>query len=82
MGECTKKDIEELRKLVLTDAHCEIPDFNASPWNDAVLVTPHNRLRMLWDEQKLEQHCHRTGHTHYVLYAHDCTNEQLLSLQQ
>jgi hypothetical protein len=57
-GECTKKDIEELRKLVLTDAHCEIPDFNASPWNNAVLVTPHNRSRMLWDEQKLEQHCH------------------------
>lgn len=81
-GDCTSQDIEELRKLVLSNAECEIPDFNASLWNDAVLVTPRNGSRVYWNEQKLVQHCRATGHTHYVLYARDTTKGDVLTLQQ
>jgi hypothetical protein len=81
-GDCTKNDMEELRKLVLTNSKCDVPDFTSSPWDDAVLVTPHNGSRMFWNDRKLEEHCRRMGHTHYVLYARDSTKHNTLTLQQ
>jgi len=39
-GECTREDIEEIRKLVIAKPGCEIPDFKHAPWDDVVLVTP------------------------------------------
>ena len=81
-GDCTSRDIEELKKLVLSNPKCDVPDFNVPPWNDAVLVTPRNSSRVYWNEQKLVQHCRTTGHTHYVHYARDTTKGELLTLQQ
>lgn len=81
-GDCTSRDIEQLRKLVLSNLECDIPNFNAPPWNDAVLVTPRNGSRVYWNKQKLVQHCRATGHTHYVLYARDTTKGDVLTLQQ
>lgn len=81
-GDCTKSDIAELNKLILSNPMCDVPDFNATPWIDVVLVTPRNGCRVLWNEKKLDQHCRRMGYTHYVLYARDTTNDKTLSLQQ
>ena len=81
-GDCTQQDVQEIRKLVLTNECCDVPDFNNPPWNDAVLVTPRNGSRAYWNEQKVIQHCRETGHTHYVLYARDKTKQHPLTLQQ
>lgn len=81
-GDCTEQDIEELKKLVLTSPFCDVPDFTTAPWNDAVLVTPRNGARVYWNEQKVIQHCHSTGHTHFIVYARDNTKQGALTLQQ
>lgn len=81
-GDCTKADILVLNRMVLTNPECDVPDFDTQPWIDVVLVTPRNGSRIYWNEKKLEQHCRRTGHTHYVLLARDTINHAPLSLQQ
>jgi hypothetical protein len=37
---CKSEDVEEVEKLVLTNAKSQIPDFMMEPWATAVLVTP------------------------------------------
>ena len=37
--ECTMKDIEVIKKLVLTHPDCDIPDFSQPPWSETILVT-------------------------------------------
>lgn len=81
-GDCTQQDIQEIRKLVLTNEECKVPDFSTEPWNDAVLVTPRNGSRVYWNMRKVEQHCRANGHTHYVFYARDNTKQRLLTLQE
>jgi hypothetical protein len=44
-GECTKQDIHEIRKLIITNPECDVPDFDSEPWNTATLVTPRNCVR-------------------------------------
>jgi len=39
-GDCSELDIKEIRKLILTNPNCNVPNFDKPPWNDAVLVTP------------------------------------------
>ena len=36
------EDISELKKLVLSNPECNIPNFKDSPWNEAILVTSWN----------------------------------------
>ncbi|KAH9025253.1 hypothetical protein EDB84DRAFT_1613857 [Lactarius hengduanensis] len=82
-GDCTNDDISEINKLVLGTANCAVPDFANPPWNDTILVTPRNAVQALWNEKMLEQHCRKTGHTHYVLYAMDsCRTGQLTKEQR
>lgn len=81
-GDCTGEDIAEIRKLILTNPLCDVPNFSESPWNDAVLVTPRNGVRTFWNEQMLETHCRKTGEVHYIFYARDRYKEQPLSRQQ
>lgn len=81
-GDCTKTDISEIKKLVLTNPECDVPDFEKAPWNDAVLVTSRNGVRTLWNNMSLSRHCHITGNMHYVLYATDTCNDRPLSTQE
>ncbi|KAF8268659.1 hypothetical protein EI94DRAFT_1700073 [Lactarius quietus] len=81
-GNCTRDDIAEIRRLVLCNPDCDIPDFTLPPWDNAVLVTPRNGSRTFWNEHMLEWHCRKTGEVRYILYAHDRSNEQVLSQQQ
>ena len=61
-GDCTSEDITEIRKLVLTNPNCDIPDFRKAPWNNTILVTSHNSVWAGWNTSALESHCHSTGH--------------------
>lgn len=81
-GDCTARDIAVIRKLVLTNADCHIPDFLSSPWDDAILVTPRNSSRTFWNEDMVNNHCQKTGQTKYILYAHDTCSRGPLTPQQ
>ena len=81
-GDCTGEDIAEIKKLVLTNPLCDVPNFSESPWDDAVLVTPRNAVRTFWNEQMLDSHCRKTGEAHYIFYALDSYKGQPLSRQE
>ena len=75
VGDCTKDDIEEVQKLVLTNPTCEVPDFTAAPWCDATLITPRNATKDLWNAAALERHCRMSGNRKYVIPAEDTVKE-------
>jgi hypothetical protein len=70
-GQCTAEDIDEIRKLILTNATCENIDFTKSPWDTATLVTPRNCVRAAWNRQSLRKHCAKTGNILYICDAED-----------
>jgi hypothetical protein len=49
VGACTSEDLSEIRRLVLTMEGCSVPNFAASPWMDAVLITPRNSVQIRWN---------------------------------
>ena len=81
-GECTMKDIEVIKKLVLTHPDCDIPDFSRPPWSETILVTSRNGVRSAWNELMLRQHACKSGQIRYVVYANDQTNGQPLTKRQ
>jgi GTPase SAR1 family protein len=70
-GACTRTDLVEIRKLIVTNAHCEVPDLSCPPWSEATLITPRNSVRTLWNNTKLRQHCAQTGNLLYVVNSED-----------
>ena len=70
-GTCTIDDLSEIRRLVLTNPRCDIPDFSKPPWSDAVLVTPRHGVRLLWNVAAVEKHSQRSGNMIYVSNAED-----------
>lgn len=71
VGECTAEDIKEIRKLVLTETRCDIPDFTREPWSSATLVTPRHGVRNPWNEAAIDKHCVQTGQHKYIFDAED-----------
>jgi hypothetical protein len=71
VGECTDEDIAEIRKLVLTNQECNVPDFKTGPWKDAILVTSRHSVREMWNSESLKRHCQETGEIRYVVHAED-----------
>lgn len=71
VGECNERDLDEIRKLVLTNPECEIPDFSKSPWDQAILVTPRHAVRNLWNDNAISKHCAKTGSQEYFVPAED-----------
>lgn len=70
-GDCTRDDLETIRKLVLTNKNCVVPDFDAEPWCNAVLITPRNGMRSQWNAAALRKHCKKTGNVLYICEAED-----------
>lgn len=70
-GDCTKEDLGEIRKLVLTNPKCDIPDLDEAPWDDVILVTPRNIMRERWNGAALRRHCVKSGELLYVCQAED-----------
>ncbi|KAJ2915818.1 hypothetical protein MD484_g4610, partial [Candolleomyces efflorescens] len=71
VGECTDDDIDELRKLVLTDPRCDVPDFTSDEWRDAILVTPRHSVRKEWNRMSLLKHSMENGRRRYRIRAYD-----------
>jgi hypothetical protein len=71
VGECTEEDIDELRKLVLTDPRCEVPDFTSEGWRDVILVTPRHAVRKEWNRVSLLKHSMENGRRRYRIRAYD-----------
>jgi hypothetical protein len=71
VGECTNDDIDEIRKLVLTNKDCKVPDFTKAPWKDAILVTSRHSVREAWNAASVKRHCVETGHPRYIVHAED-----------
>ena len=57
VGDCNQNDLDEIRKLVLTNPECDVPDFSKAPWDEAILVTPRHSVRNLWNEHAIAKHC-------------------------
>ena len=81
-GECTTKDIETIKKLVLTHPDCDIPDFSRPPWSEAILVTSRNGVRSAWNSLMLREHACKSGQIRYVVHANDKINGQPLTKRQ
>ena len=71
IGECTKEDITDLQKLLLSSKDCPETNFETHPWNDAVLVTSRHSVREAWNDACLTRHCARTNVYRYVVPAED-----------
>jgi hypothetical protein len=81
VGNCTDEDVQEVRKLVLTNKDCKIPEFSIKPWSDAILITPRHSVRERWNEAALAKHCEETGNRRYIVNAEDRqtkTEEEIL----
>jgi len=50
IGECSGEDIDAIRKLVLPNDECEVPDFTRHPWNEAILVTSRHGIKDEWNK--------------------------------
>jgi len=79
-GSCTRQDLNDIRKLVLTNEQCDIPDFSTFPWNETELVTPRNSVRTVWNKAKLREHCRQTGNLLYVVDAEDSGGKERRTL--
>lgn len=79
IGACTSDDLSEIRRLVLTNAECSLPDFSSPPWNDAILITPRNSVQSRWNSRATRKHCLRTGQILYVCPAEDSAHNAPLS---
>ena len=55
-GQVELKDIEMLRRLVLTKKDAVKTDFTSEEWKNAALVTPRHAVRRLWNETALLKH--------------------------
>lgn len=75
IGECTQNDLDEIRKLVLTNPECDVPDFSKPPWDQAILVTPRHTVRNLWNEHAITKHCAKTGNQQYLIPAEDTSRD-------
>ncbi|RDB17999.1 ATP-dependent DNA helicase RRM3 [Hypsizygus marmoreus] len=80
-GDCDGSDIEEIRKLVLTNPECNVPDFDSPEWNEPILVTSRHGVRQQWNAAALERHCTTTGQRLYVVQAEDTLGKTGLPLQ-
>jgi hypothetical protein len=75
-GTCMEADIHKIRKLILTDSQCNIPDFGCEPWNKAVLVTPRNCVKATWNRVSVCRHCNETGKLLYIFDAEDTVGNE------
>jgi len=70
-GDCSKRDLDEMRNLTLTNPKCVVPDFTKVPWDEAVLITPRNSVRDAWNRLSVRKHCAKTANVLYIFDAED-----------
>jgi hypothetical protein len=70
-GWCKSEDMEEVEKLVLMYAECQIPDFTMEPWATAVLVMPWHSVQTRWNLAALQKYCMKLGNPLYLAPSED-----------
>ena len=70
-GACDKNDLQEVRKLLLTNAECNRPDFTVAPWNGVTLVTPRHAVRVQWNAATARRQSLHMGTQLYAFHAED-----------
>jgi len=75
IGQCSGDDIDTIRKLVLPNEECDIPDFSKRPWSEATLITARHGVKDEWNYQAVRKHCKTTGNVKYVAPAQDINRE-------
>ncbi|KAJ4492153.1 hypothetical protein C8J55DRAFT_486060 [Lentinula edodes] len=81
-GDCTEGNMSELTKLRLDIPKNPSVDFDSEGWKDAVLITPRNSSRKLWNAAALRKHCQSMGQRLYSCPADDTSAEQPLTINQ
>ena len=76
VGNCSREDLDEIRKLILTNPGCRDTDFTQKPWADALLVTPRNSVRSAWNRASLRKHCANSGQVLYICDAEDTVGSE------
>jgi PIF1-like helicase len=75
-GECTKDNIREIRKLILTNPNCKVLNFTSEPWNQATLITPRNCVQANWNKLALRKHCQESNNVLYVCDTEDMVGNE------
>ncbi|KAG1790367.1 uncharacterized protein HD556DRAFT_1217533, partial [Suillus plorans] len=81
-GSCNHQHIKLLRSLILTNSQCPPTDFNSSPWNDAILVTPHHAVHHQWNSKVTKNYCQQSHNQLFICWALDMTQGQRLTLEE
>lgn len=81
-GGCSASDLETIHWLVLTHEDCKRPNFNISPWNDAILIMPCNSMQVRWNNQAIIKHFVASGSMLYVCFSEDSAHGAPLSMSQ
>ena len=75
-GSCSGDDIAEIRKLVVTEPDCILPNCDDDPWDKVVLVTPRHSIQGPWNQAAIENHCAKTGNVLYTFDAEDTVGKE------
>jgi hypothetical protein len=82
-GTCREEHLQILRDLIVTSPKCPRTDYNAPPWNDAVLITPRHGVRLQWNRAALRHFCSSTGRQLFQCPAEDTIDgNQLTKIQR
>ena len=81
-GQVELKDIEMLRRLVLTKKDAVETDFTSEDWKKAALVTPRHAVRRLWNEAALLKHGKAARRMILECEADDTIRKQPLTLAE
>ncbi|KAJ6497949.1 hypothetical protein C8R47DRAFT_920566, partial [Mycena vitilis] len=79
-GDCNEDDISELRKLLVQNPACDIPEWGTGGWSMPTLITPRHSARMAWNVEMLAKHCATSGNRLYICQAEDVKGEQEVAL--
>jgi hypothetical protein len=81
-GKVEPKDLEMLRRLVITNPECPPRDFAKYPWQDMRLVTPRHAVRRHWNEAAIREHCFKKKKTLIVCPAQDLCRGRPLTIAE
>ena len=71
VGECTERDLQEIRSLSVNGRKGTRTDFHQKEWRNAILVTPRHSVRDRWNIEAVRRHCTATGKRMYICNAED-----------
>jgi PIF1-like helicase len=81
-GNCWAHHLQILRDLIITSPNCPPTNFDTSPWNNAVLVTPRHTVRTHWNTAAALKDCKSKGIQLFWCQAEDTIEGRPLSIEE